>query len=193
MNKIIYFILFYCTSSSVYSQIRGKNVIELIPKIGRSTFTYYASLAYPSGSLKSTNFGITADYYFNTIWSIQTGLLYQKMGGTTFNDTFEIDYINFPINANWHFGRTKKWNFNFGITSSRRAKNTSQQNILGAQIKNTQTGLNVGIGYKIEVAKNIGILLDYQYFSGFTNVDKAEIYILTNKGSSLNIGAVMRL
>jgi long-subunit fatty acid transport protein len=192
MKKFIYLIAFYYSSINLYSQIREKNVIELTPKIGISTFKYYAS-GNPSGSLNSKNFGITGDYYLNEIWSLRTGLLYQKMGGKTFSDNFEVDYINLPINANWHFGSTKKWNLNFGITAGFRANNSEKQNVLGAQIKNTQTGFNLGIGYKIELTKNIGILLDYQYFSGLTNIDKDEIYVLTNKGANLNIGAVIKL
>lgn len=192
MKKIIYLVVFYFSSMNLYSQIREKNDLELTPKIGISTFNYYAS-GNPSSSLSSTNFGITGDYYLNRIWSLRTGLLYQKMGGKTFNDNFEVDYINFPINANWHFGSTRKWNLNFGITASFRANNSERQNILGAQIKNKQTGIDLGIGYKIEITKNIGILLDYQGFSGLTNVDQDEIYILKNKGGNLNIGAVIKL
>lgn len=192
MKKIIYLIAFYCSSINLYSQIRENNVIELTPKIGMSTFKYYASGS-PSGSLNSTNFGITGDYYLNEIWSLRTGLLYQKMGGKTFSDNFEVDYINFPINANWHFGSTRKWNLNFGVITGLRANNSEKQNVLGAQIKNTQTGFNLGIGYKIELTKNIGILLDYQYFSGLTNIDQDEFYVLINKGGNLNIGAVIKL
>ena len=192
MKKIIYLIAFCCSSINLHSQVRERNVIELTPKIGRSTFKYNAS-GNPSGSLNSTNFGITGDYYLNEIWSLQAGLIYQKMGGKTFNDNFEVDYINFPINANWHFGSTKKWNLNFGITTGLRINNSENQNILGAKIKNTQTGFNLGIGYKIELTKNIGILLDYQYFSGLTNIDQDEIYELINKGGNLNIGAVIKL
>lgn len=192
MKKIIYLIVFYYSSINLYSQIRKNNEIELTPKIGISTFKYYAS-GNPSGSLHSTNFGITGDYYLNEIWSLRTGLLYQKMGGKTFTDNFEVEYINFPINANLHFGSTRKWNVNFGITAGFRANNSEKQNILGAQITNTQAGFNLGIGYKIELTKNIGILLDYQFFSGWTNIDQDEIYVLTNKGGNLNIGAVIKL
>ncbi len=184
--------MFYCHSINLHSQIRAKNVVELTPKIGMSSFRYYAS-GYPSGSLNSLSFGITGDYYLNKIWSLQTALLYQKMGGKTFNDSFEVDYINFPINANWHFGKTKKWNLNFGITASFRANNSERQNILGAQIKSNQTGLNLGIGYKIEMTKNLGILVDYQFFSGLTNLDKDDIYVITNKGSNLNLGVVIKI
>ncbi len=64
---------------NLYSQIREKNDLELTPKIGISTFNYYVS-GNPSSSLSSTNFGITGDYYLNRIWSLRTGLLYQKNG-----------------------------------------------------------------------------------------------------------------
>lgn len=185
-------IIFICTNVNSYSQTRGKNVIELTPTIGMSNFKYYAS-GYPSGALNSINFGLTGDYYLDDSWSLRSGMGYQKMGGKTFYDIFEVEYINLPINANLHFGSTRKWNFNFGITASYRINNNEKQNILGAKIKNKQSGINLGIGYKIEVTKKIGILLDYQYFSGTTNVDQDEIYVLTNKGGSLNIGVVIKL
>jgi hypothetical protein len=70
---------------------------------------------------------------------------------------------------------------------------SENQNILGAKIKNFQNGINVGIGYKFEITKRIGILLDYQFFSGLTNIDEDEIYDLKNKGGSLNIGTVIKL
>ncbi len=70
---------------------------------------------------------------------------------------------------------------------------SENQNILGAKIKNFQNGINIGIGYKFEITKRIGILLDYQFFSGVTNIDEDEIYDLKNKGGNLNIGTVLKL
>lgn len=191
INKTVYIILI-CFSINLYSQVREKNTIELTPKIGYSTFRYYAS-GFPSGKLNSINFGVTGDYYFNQIWSMQTGILYQKMGGKTFYDKFEIEYINLPINANWHFGSKRKWNFNIGMTTSLRLNDSESQSILGAKIKNIQSGFNIGTGYKIEISNRIGILIDYQFFSGATGLDQDEIYVLTNKGSNLNLGAVIKL
>lgn len=190
--KIIYFFIVFFISTSLFSQIREEQTIELTVKIGKSSFRYYVS-GHPSGSLSSINFGVSGDYYLNKTWSIQTGLLYQKMGGTTYNSKYEVDYINIPFNMNWHFGKTKKWNLNFGIIQSFRTNNSSSQNILGATIKNTQTAINLGFGYRIKINDKIGILLDYQFLSGMNNIDKDEIYRITNKGSNINLGTILKI
>lgn len=190
--KIIYLFLAFFISTNLYSQIREKQTIELTGKVGTSSFRYYVS-GHPSSSLNSINFGINGDYYLNKTWSIQTGLLYQKMGGTTYNNEYDIDYINIPFNMNWHFGKTKKWNFNFGIIQSFRTNNSLSQNILGAKIKNTQTAINLGFGYRIKINDTIGILLDYQFLSGLNNVDKEELYSITNKGGNINLGTIIKI
>ena len=79
------------------------------------------------------------------------------------------------------------------MTTSFRLNDSESQSILGAKIKNIQSGINIGTGYKIEVSNRIGILIDYQFFSGATGLDQDEIYVLTNKGSNLNLGAVIKL
>lgn len=193
MRRIkLYVTTLFFISIHLYSQIREKNAIELTPKIGISAYKYYAS-GNPSNSLHSINFGINADYFLNESWSLKTGLFYQKMGGKTGESIFNVEYLNLPINANWHFGSTRKWNLNFGLTPSFKMNHSENQNILGAKIKNFQNGINIGIGYKFEITKRIGILLDYQFFSGVTNIDEDEIYDLKNKGGNLNIGTVLKL
>ena len=188
--KFFYLILFYFFSTIMYSQADEKQTMVLTAKIGYSHF-YYEVSGHPSRTLNSINFGLLGDYYLNRTWSIQTGLLYQKMGGKTSIVKFEVEYINVPINMNWHFGKTKGWNLNFGIIQSFRANNSMAQDILGADIKKEQTSLNLGLGYRIRLNNTIGILLDYQFLAGITNVDQDEIYSLYNKGGNFNIGIVM--
>jgi len=190
--KIIYLFIAFFISTNLYSQIREKQTIELTGKVGKSSFRYYVS-GHPSNSLSSINFGINGDYYLNKTWSIQTGLLHQKMGGTTYSNEYEINYINIPFNMNWHFGKTKKWNLNFGIIQSFRTNNSLSQNILGATIKNTQTAINLGFGYRIKINDTIGILLDYQFLSGMNNIDKDELYSITNKGGNINLGTIIKI
>jgi hypothetical protein len=191
IKKTVYFMLF-CFSINLYSQVREKKTIELTPKIGYSTYRYYAS-GFPSGKLNSINFGVTGDYYFNQIWSIQTGILYQKMGGKTFYDKAQIEYINLPINANWHFGSTRKWNLNFGpslgFLTSAEANGVDNKDA----VNSTQFGLNVGIGYKIEVNEKISILIDYQSLSGLNNVATDSNLTFKNTFGSFNVGGVFKL
>ena len=188
--KIIYLFIAFFISTNLYSQIREKQTIELTGKVGKSSFRLYFQNN-RSSSLSSINFGIIGDYYLNKTWSIQTGLLYQKMGGTTYSHEHEIDYINIPFNMNWHFGKTKKWNLNFGIIQSFRT--SSSLNTLGATIKNTQTAINLGFGYRIKVNDTIGILLDYQFLSGMNNINKDELYSITNKGGNINLGIIVKI
>ena len=193
MTKIsIYLIIFLSFTVNVYSQVREKGAVELTPKIGYSNFKYYM-YGHPSLALKSVNFGITGDYYLTEAWSIRTGILYQKMGGQTFDSKYELDYLNIPINANWHFGSTRKWNLNFGLLTGFKISNADDQNIFGIKSKGNQTAINWGIGYKFEVNNQIGILLDYQFLAGTTNIDRDEIYSLKNKGGNLNVGVVIKL
>ena len=193
MTKIsIYLIIFLSFTVNVYSQVREKGAVELTPKIGYSNFKYYM-YGHPSLALKSVNFGITGDYYLTEAWSIRTGILYQKMGGQTFDSKYELDYLNIPINANWHFGSTRKWNLNFGLLTGFKISNADDQNIFGIKSKGNQTAINWGIGYKFEVNNQIGILLDYQFLAGTTNIDRDKIYSLKNKGGNLNVGVVIKL
>ena len=169
-----------------------KGDFEITTKVGTSTSRYYIS-GNPSSSLTSINYGINADYYLSKSWSVKSGILYQKMGGKSGVQNYEINYLNLPLNANWHFGATRKWNLNFGFTQSFKINGSENQNILGAKVNNKQSGLNVGIGYKIEISKNTGILLDYQFLSGLTNIAEGDIYEITNKVGNLNLGIVIKL
>lgn len=193
MTKIsICLIIVLSFTVNVYSQVREKGTVELTPKIGYSNFKYYM-YGHPSLALKSVNFGITGDYYLSEAWSIRTGILYQKMGGQTFDSKYELDYLNIPINANWHFGSIRKWNLNFGLLTGFKISNADDQNIFGIKSKGNQTAINWGIGYKFEVNNDIGILLDYQFLAGTTNIDQEGIYSLKNKGGNLNVGVVIKL
>ena len=73
-----------------------------------------------------------------------------QMGSRQFGSSLELDYLMVPINANWHFGSTRKWFLNFGISPG----------ILGVTIivdeseegfSNTNAGssLNVGAVFKL--------------------------------------------
>ena len=192
MKKLTYLIILLSISINLHSQVRIKGDFEITTKVGRSSSRYYIS-GNPSSPLTSTNFGINADYYLSKSWSIKSGLLYQKMGGKSGGQNYEINYLNLPLNANWHFGATRKWNLNFGFIQSFKISGSEKQNILGTNINNKQTGLNVGIGYKIEISKNIGILLDYQFLSGLKNIAEDDIYEIKNKVGNLNLGIVIKL
>jgi hypothetical protein len=149
--KIFYIAVLLLTSINLYSQIREKGTFEIMPKIGKSVSNYYVS-GNSSSPLSSINFGIIGDFYLNGRWSLNSGLLYQKMGGKTNLEEYDIDYLNIPVNANWHFGSTRKWNLNFGFAKSFKIGGKNP-NILNSEIKNSQIGITLGILCKFQKVK----------------------------------------
>jgi Outer membrane protein beta-barrel domain len=184
------------------AQTKEKGTIEITPKIGYSRFNQQSEKEY-NGYNPAVEFSGTIDYYFNTRWSLRSGLVYSKMRGRgiILDGFFEdqLNYLSIPLNANWHFGSTRKWNLNFGLspsflTSGSAATNDySTSNMDVKIVKPFQLGMTFGFGYKIEITKKFGILLDGQWFNGLTNIAKSGSYIFTNSGFTYNIGGVIEL
>lgn len=197
MKKSVAIITSVFCSFFGFSQERTKGDMELTPKLGVIFANYYSSEKLTNESVSNLNIGAELDTYINSRWSFRTGLLLQGMGseigGTNHEET--LTYLTIPLNANWHFGSTRKWNLNFGpsvgfITS---AKATYSDNIK-EYVETSQIGLNFGIGYKIEVNKSFGILIDYQGMVGLTDIQKANNnFSIKNVYDSFNVGAVIKL
>jgi hypothetical protein len=213
MNKHLLVFTALITFGFTKAQIKEKGTIEITPKIGTSNFyenNEDDATKYNSG----VEFGATVDYYFNNRWSLRSGLIADKMGGkykisfadydpivngdTTIYFEDKLNYLSIPINANWHFGSTRKWNLNFGLspsflTSANIVINGKESKIPSSDIESFQLGLTYGIGYKIEINKKFGILIDTQFFNGLTNINKSSEARIVNAGYSLNVGGVIQL
>jgi len=201
MKKTLLTLVTLITIGLTNAQVKEKGVIEITPKIGISSFSEFNE-----DDNTNSNFGVelgaTVDYYFNDRWSLRSGLIANKMGGKydfegeSFED--KLNYVTIPINANWHFGSTRKWNLNFGLSpsflSSAKVKvNGYTENLPDDIVESFQLGLTFGIGYKIEVTERFGILIDAQLFSGLTNINKASSEKILNSGNSFNVGGVFQL
>lgn len=176
------------------AQSREKGDIELIPQIGYSSANYYGDqIGSVNEYLSAITFGVGGDYYFNDRWSVRSGILFQTMGTAIGNSEEQLKYLTVPVNANWHFGGTRKWNLNFGpsvgFLMSAKADGLDIKDAANA----TQIGLNVGIGYKIEINEKISILLDYQSLSGLSAVAKDTDLKFKNTFGSFNVGGVFKL
>lgn len=115
-----------------------------------------------------------------------------NIGAMAFED--KLNYLTIPLNVNWHFGSTRKWNLNFGFSPSFLLNaEVNGMEIPNGAIESFQLGFTYGIGYKIEVNKKFGILLDWQGFAGLTNINKATNDNITNSGGSFNVGGVIQL
>lgn len=201
MKKILLSLITIISFVSSIAQSKEKGTIEITPKIGSSGFSEYHEADINLNSNSGVSFGATADYYLNNRWSFRTGLDFNKMGEKVFLSEKEkkANYLSIPLNANWHFGSTRKWNLNFGFSPSfllNAELIDSKGNhieIPESDLKSFQLGSSFGIGYKIEITKKFGILLDYQFFIGLTNINKATSEKIINAGGSLNVGGVIQL
>lgn len=178
------------------AQIKEKGTIEITPKIGSSSFSEYNKKDH-TDSNSGVSFGATIDYYLNNRWSLRSGLVFDKMGGEyQFNYVKiedKINYVSVPLNANWHFGSTRKWNLNFGLSPSfLTSANTNGMDIKDG-LESFQLGFTYGIGYKIEVTPKFGVLIDLQLYNGLTNISADKNYEFTNSGGGFNVGAVLEL
>ncbi len=201
MKKVLLSLFALASFGLANAQIKEKGTVEITPKIGVSSFAEFSdrdNSNYNSG----VELGATVDYYFNNRWSLRSGLIADKMGsriedaGNVYED--ELKYLSIPVNANWHFGSTRKWNLNFGLSpsflsSSTFVENGNKTTIPESAIESFQLGLTYGIGYKIGINERFGILIDAQFFSGMTNINKATQERITNNGYSFNVGGVIQL
>lgn len=197
MKKIICFVILF-TGFCAFGQIREKGSIELAPFLGVGIANYYSGDAGSGNeSITSVNFGATGDYYFNSRWSLRSALMYQTMG-TKFADTEDrLNYITVPVNANWHFGSTRKWHLNFGPSFSFLTK--AEATVGGRtfdvkdEIESFQIGLSYGLGYKFQINEKFGLAISYNENLGLSNVSKSNDFSFRNSHSAFNLSAVFLL
>lgn len=196
MKKFFLTLVIALTVTIAQSQTREKGTFELIPQIGYSSANYIGNkVTSDNKPLSSVSFGVAGDYFFNNRWSLRSGILYQTMGSKSGSTDYkeELKYITIPVNANWHFGSTRKWNLNFGpsigFLTSAEANGVDGKEFLNS----TQIGFNYGIGYKIEVSEKFSILLDYQAMAGLSDITKASSTDLKNVYGAFNVGGVFKL
>ncbi|WP_299157621.1 porin family protein [uncultured Tenacibaculum sp.] len=188
---VIAMVAFGLTASA---QERESGDIELIPYVGYSTSTFNGDQVQGLDAKNSVRFGVNADYFFNDRWSLRSGLNYDKMGTEFGSQEANLDYLNIPLNANWHFGSTRKWNLNFGVTPGFLLTAENENGIsFKNEVKGFQLGISYGIGYKLEVSDNFSLMFDAQGLVGITNIVKSSLFDRMNVGSSFNIGGVFKL
>lgn len=196
MKNIILSVLLVISAYG-FSQIRVKKDIELTPTVGMASSNYYGDKRLENDPISSVNVGLSVDYFFNSRWSLRSGLFIQTMG-SEYEDIGgkikeKLNYTCIPVNANWHFGSTRKWYLNFGPSFGFLNSSKANQTDIKDLTEPFQLGLNFGIGYKIEVSKKFSIALDYQGMSGLTEVGKEMPVSIKNSYNSFNVGGVFKL
>lgn len=198
MKKSIAYLFLTVLYLVTWSQINAQNYIELTPKVGYSS-TLISKIPVLN-TKNSFRFGITGDYYFNEKWSFKSGLIYFPMGqefestnsnGQTSQLVDKLNYLNIPLNGNFHFGSTKNWNLNFGLTTGFLI-NGEISGIEESELNKFQIGLSYGLGYKFSISENFALLADIQGFRGISKIIKGDGKSV-NIGWSLNLGGAFRL
>ncbi len=192
MKKIICLSMLF-SSIAMFAQNREKGTIEVTPIIGLSSANYYSNESLSNSAISSFDFGVNGDYYFNDRWSLRSGLLFQTMGSQYINFEDKLEYFTLPINANWHFGSTRKWNLNFGPSFGFLMSAKTNGIDVKDEANSFQLGLSYGIGYKIEISQKFSILIDFQGITGLTEVIKDTQIPIKNAYSTFNIGGVFKL
>lgn len=194
MKKVLLVVVTTFVLGFANAQERSKGDVELTPIIGYASSNYYGEENLNNSTLSSVNFGANVDYFFNDRWSLRSGLLYQTMGSkVTSYYTEKLSYLTIPVNANWHFGSTRKWNLNFGPNLGFLMAADAEGRNIKKLANGFQLGLAYGIGYKIEVNEKFSVLIDYQGMAGLTEVPKDSGLSIKNAYSSFNIGGVFKL
>ena len=201
MKKFIFTAVLLITALG-HSQEREKGNVELAPVLGVGFANYYGgNTTSANKAVTRATFGANLDYYFNEKWSLRSGLMYQMYGTEVrlFGDHGEdnLKYITIPVNANWHFGSTKNWNLNFGpsfsfLTAAESTINGTTIDIKDA-VNTFQLGLNLGIGYKIEVSEKFGISISYHETLGLTEISKSDEVSFKNWQRAFLVAAVFKL
>ncbi|WP_165764753.1 porin family protein [Winogradskyella aurantia] len=184
------------TSISTHAQMRESGDIELVPYIAYSSAFFNGDNADFYDYRTSVSFGVKGDYYFNDRWSIRSGVAFDAMGASFNNGPdVELNYISVPVNANWHFGSTRKWNLNFGLTPSFLTSAEVQSVDIAEEVSSFSLGISYGIGYKIEISEAFSIMIDLQGNLGISNINDIPGSDInqTNAFSYLGLGGVFRI
>ena len=196
MKKILLTVVIALTATIAQAQTREKGSFELTPQIGYSSANYNGDgVNLDNKPVNAVSYGLGGDYYFNNRWSLRSGLLFQTMGTKSGLGIFkdELQYSTIPVNANWHFGSTRKWNLNFGPSIGFLTSANTNGIDIKELVNSTQIGFNYGIGYKIEVSEKVGILIDWQGMAGLSDITKESSTDLKNVYSAFNAGCVFKL
>ena len=201
MRKNLFLLATLLCVGAAIGQVKEKGAIEITPKLGYSSYAEVTSKG-NTNSKSGIAIAVTADFYLSNRWSLRSGFSLDQMGSKTNAQNFigedKLNYFTIPVNANWHFGSTRKWNLNFGLspsflTSASYVENGVEREFPKEVIKSFQLGVSYGIGYKIEITKKFGILLESQFFSGVTEIAYISNNSFKNAGGSYNIGGVIQL
>lgn len=194
MRLYLIYALILFISINLCAQERYSGEIEIIPNIGYSSSFLNGDNVENLKAKSALQFGVIGDYYFNDRWSLRSGLSYFGMGATIPESKLQLDYLHIPLNANWHFGNTRKWNLNFGVAPGFLLSGEVNGEDVKEFYKLFQLAISYGLGYKIEISDTFNLIISGQGLFGVTNIiEDSQDFKRLNAGSSINVGGVFIL
>ena len=184
MKRLFTFLFFTIIIPSLaWSQNESsETVLPGYPEKGDSEFS--VQLGYNTSSLTSDDIDETettsglyvggkASFYWSSRWSFTTGLYYDQKGSGVEGSgaDFKLNYLTVPLNLNWHFGRNRRWNLNFGPSVALFLSGSEAASFIEDDINSVDIGLDLGIGHKIPVGSNY-IQISLNGSGGFADIFK---------------------
>ena len=138
--------------------------------------------------------GARVDLYWSNRWSFMTGLYYDQRGYESpgFGGPVELrtNYLYVPVNINWHFGKNRRWNLNFGPSFSLLLSADNNGEDVKDDFASTDIGFDLGIGHKIPVGNNY-IQLSLNGNGGITDISDGNAFTdIRNSRSNFAIGFI---
>lgn len=178
----------------LFSNAQEKGDVELGGQIGLNISNVESSDE-SADSKVSFNIGAFADFYINNRWSIKPKVIYDRKGWSEDIADVRANYITLPVTANYHFGGTRRWYFNFGAYVGFLVH--AEDSEFGIDLKDgftdTDFGLAYGIGHKFPVGKNVKLFIEYEGQAGLINVFEESSETVRNGRSAFNAGLVFLL
>lgn len=165
------------------------------------TTNAYTNTTYRSGF----NVAVGSDYFFSDRWSIKAKLIYDQKGwgsgviSTANGDletTYQVNYITFPVMANWHFGHKRNWYLHFGpyVGFLLNARETTLRTDVKSALNNIDFGLASGIGIKFNIGEISKLFIEFDGQDGVLDIFKHNDYsTVRNARTSINVGISLPL
>lgn len=211
MKKLLFFAIATIFSvSTLFSQEEGTFELGVGAGVNLSNVSNLANDQ--SADLKvGFNGNVSGEYYFSDRWGIKARLMFDQKGwksNTAVSDAmgnfignrdvaFKTNYLTVPVMANWHFGSNRNWYLNFGPYFGFLLN--AEEDFYNQDIKDSfesfDVGLNLGIGYKFNIAENTKMYIEYDGQSGFVDTAKNNTSgdTIRNVRSSFNVGVLFNL
>ena len=129
-----------------------------------------------SPEVTAFHFGVMAEIPISDKFSFQPELMYSGQGYALDKNTVELNYINVPLMAKYYV--TNKFSAEVGPQMGFLASAKNESLDIKDQLKNTDFGLNFGLGYKLDSGLNFGA----RYNIGLSNIN--DVSGISNKNQN---------